>query len=171
MTLDSQVRMQHYLFAHRALPSVTFGQPARMLEVLLGDEAQQMLLNLWEQAGQQAPPSGQVAPRGLGHSLHQLDPLRLLVLVQLPPPQADTEAYFVGLLFETAQPSWAGPSSPKAARCFTLERGSDPFTQQERTVFCEWTSDSSHLNMGDGPPPAAEEFIQAIRSRLPSHAA
>lgn len=171
MATDSQPRMQHYLFAHRALPSVTFGQPARMLEVLLGDEAQQMLLNLWEQAGLQAPPSGLVQPRGLSHTLHQLDPLRLLALVQLPPPQADTEAYFVGLLFETTQPNWAGPPSPKSARCFTLERGSDLFTQELRTVFCEWTGDGSHLNMGDGPPPSAEDFILAIRSRLPSHAA
>ncbi len=57
------------------------------------------------------------------------------------------------------------PEGPERARYFTLERGIG-WSDQPRTVFCEWTAEGQHSNYGDGPPATVPEFAEAIEARL-----
>jgi hypothetical protein len=53
-------------------------------------------------------------------------------------------------------------------RFFTLERSVD-LDGRERTALCSWERDDDgfrHLNLGDGPRPGREDFVEAIARQL-----
>ena len=86
-------------------------------------------------------------------------------VVQMPPPQAVTEAHFVALVLkaDTSQPQPADTTSlPKWY--FTLEKGVS-LDGSDRTVLGGWT-ETTHTNYGEGPAANVEELLGAINGML-----
>ena len=48
---------------------------------------------------------------------------------------------------------------------FTLEKGVDVMTGQDRTVLCAWDGET-HVNYGDGPEATPEAFIERIEGMI-----
>lgn len=157
---------QHYVFAHRALPSVTFQDPTRMLAVLCGPDATRLLHDLWEQAGSHCSPEGKRTPEGLSVEAGRAGSDSIVAVIRLPSPGDIGEAHFVALVAKLASPD--APSLDKLAytRCFTLERGVDFRTDQPCTFLCEWAEDGKHVNHGVGPAISEDAFVQAIFAEL-----
>lgn len=88
-----------------------------------------------------------------------------LVVIELPEPQEVAEAYFVALYVPVDPSADPLPSNSEIqARFFTLEKG---FTLDDssRTVLGEW-SETTHSNLGTGPDPKLENFVQALTAML-----
>ena len=129
---------QHYLFAHRILASLMQSDPEGFRAALL-NQGNALLQRLWVHAGQHGQPSPGGQPT---FSVHQLSPAREALVVQLPAPQEPPEAYFVALV---------------GGRVYTLELGQGG----NCTYLCSW-SESTHANLGQGPEPRREAFLEAL---------
>jgi hypothetical protein len=132
----ANVRGQHYLFAHSALPSLAHARPQDvMMKLLTGHEA--FLAGVWAMAGEQAEAKGQAPDRGFKPKvdLRQLREQTAWNVIALPQPRATPEAYFVALGLRTRGAGWD-------ARVYALELGVGGPT------LAEWTADGRHLTYG-----------------------
>lgn len=156
---------QHYVFVHRALPSVLFHDPSWLLAVLNGPDAQRLLGDLWSRAGERSPLEGRREPDGLGVETF-LGGAHLFALITLPPPHAVAEAHLVAAVAGFVDADEPSLDALAWARLFTLEYGVDLTTEVPCTFLCEWTPDGRHHNLGAGPPTDAAAFVQAVQAQL-----
>jgi mono/diheme cytochrome c family protein len=77
---------------------------------------------------------------------------REIFIVTFPPPQAMPEAYFAAMVYAEGTPS----------RYLTLERSFDLLTNQVITMLGEWHKDGDHGNLGFGPNPTVDGFLEAV---------
>jgi hypothetical protein len=86
----------------------------------------------------------------------------------LPAPTAVTEAYFTAIAFGPLPTlNFSADTTQKLpVRYLTLEFGFNLPDQPPRTVFCEWTREQSHYNMGTGPAPTPDAFFEAVCERI-----
>lgn len=156
---------QHYVFVHRALPSVLFRDPSWLFAVLNGPDAQRLLGDLWTRAGERSPPSERREADGLGVETF-LDDSHLFALITLPPPLEVAEAHLAAAVAGFVAPDRPSLDALAWARFFTLEHGLDFRTEEPCTFLCEWTPDGRHHNLGGGPPAEAGAFVQAVQALL-----
>ena len=69
-------------------------------------------------------------------SLSEINENTKLLNIIMPPTSEPTEASVVGICFG------------EIIRYFTLEYGSNPITNADYHVFCEWSKEKTHLNYG-----------------------
>lgn len=156
---------QHYVFVHRALPSVMFGDPSWFLAVLNGPDAGRFLGDLWARAGERSDPTSRRAGEGLAAETFVEGPY-LFALVTLPPPEAPAEAHLAAAVARFADPDAPSLDALAWSRFFTLEHGRDFRTEEPCTFLCEWTREGTHRNLGEGPPAEAGGFVRAVLGQL-----
>ncbi len=139
-------RTQHYVFAHRMLPTLFFEEPA-MFIATFEKGGNKFLHFLWNLLGDEA---SELAAESLDYQIKRLENNTTIALITLPPPQAMTEAYFVAAVFR-----------PQGNRFITLEYSFNFIEGSPITVLGEWTT-TSHLNLGDGPEPTLEAFFEKV---------
>jgi hypothetical protein len=114
-----------YVFAHDALPSVAFQNPAGFLFALSegSPNRQQVLKDLWKQASRNVPGASESAPPDF--ALHPFVLCQYCGMwIELPAPEKETEAYMVAFLARL--PERDDPKSkPIPASYFTLEKGGE----------------------------------------------
>lgn len=132
----ANVRAQHYLFAHRGLPSMAHARPQQVMMSLLGDH-ERFLAGVWAVAGEQAEAQGQRADRSFRPrvAVRRLHEQTAWHVIPMPQPRTATEAFFVALGLRTRGGGWD-------ARAYTLELGDG------HAVLGEWTADGRHRNFG-----------------------
>jgi hypothetical protein len=158
--MDSQPRPQHYMYAHRVLPSLFFQDPERFLEILK-KEGIPFLRFFWDKLGSSLDAGDTHPMHGVNYETRVLENGTVITLIELPKPEHVTEAYFVALVFRPL-----GASGESIQRYFTLEYGMSLFESGERSVLCEWTIDNRHVNYGDGPEPASQAFFTTVCQKL-----
>ncbi|BCM88178.1 hypothetical protein IAD21_00005 [Abditibacteriota bacterium] len=173
-----QPRSQHYSFAHRLLPAIAMQMGAMSVLVLANSEKSELFLqDVWRDCGQDAEGDDLVSPEGLQASVTRAED-KLIAIVTLPRPERITEAHFVAILSDLPPETDDEDSevSEEAhevlrlmlrsmpVRYFTLEKGAS-LDRTPRTVFCEWTSEHRHLNMGDGPAPLEDHFFRFLAAQ------
>jgi hypothetical protein len=163
MSSNRQPRMQHYHFAHYALPEIIFNNLEHVVTTFSNPNANALLAELWPESRLEDSSEPPIVPAGLGVSRHDFPPDAIIFLFAFPQPTNLTEAFFTALAY------WSHSSRPHF-RYFTLELGFND-SGTPRTVIGEWTPDRTHLNYGDGPEPTAEAFLKRIASFLPRHVA
>lgn len=169
----SEPRRQHYIFAHRALPQIIHSDPDKALELMAGPEADGFLPFFWRRVAEREriPAAEQLAPRGLARTVRNEPDGTVAVVITLPPPEGDTEAYFVAAVFTPGprklleRPGVQAGHASRSVRVFTLEKAG-PLDPGVITYLCEWTSDGTHANYGSGPEPEEAAFIQALSQRF-----
>jgi hypothetical protein len=162
--LTDTLRCHHYQFAHAALRSVAFAHPVRLMTLLATPEAQDAFSSLLEQVDENCKDRGE--PCDFDASQLTLHRRRVMghpcAVVEMPPPRATGEAYFVAPVLLMAPE----PEDVKL-RYFTLEycaaEGEDA---QAGTVLGEWQASGQHVNYGVGPEPSLEPFLEAISALL-----
>lgn len=142
------------MFVHQALPAMFFANPAKFVTTLVerGDE---VLHTLWHQVGQQVREANRISPAGLSAETRQLEDETRLVLITLPAPKGVTEAYFVALAYRP-------PTQQKGLTRFITLEYSLSLEGSPGTMLCEWTAEGQHGNLGQGPEPTLEAFLEAV---------
>lgn len=176
-----RARQQHYSFAHKMLPRVAFDHGAASV-LMLSDptRARDFLERLWSDCGEGLEGRDLVSLDDLGAGLsvqtRRAKGNELISIISLPAPKVAPEAYFVALMCDAVpEPDPDDDSSDSVelwkllvrstpVRVFTLELSQD-LNGREHTVFCEWSSEGRHLNMGDGPRPDKDAFYAFLAAQ------
>lgn len=160
-------RPHHYQFAHRLLPALAGRQPRLLFGRLGSPETQSFLTDLWQSVSETLPEEDRLAPDGLAclsrrHGNYAID------VIVMPPPVGITEAYFTALVFG---PITEMGTENLPVHYYTLEYGLSFDPGEKQTVLCQWEINSegagSHYNMGAGPDPEPEAFLNKICEMLP----
>jgi hypothetical protein len=150
-------RLWHYEFAHVALRIGTFNHPDQVVRYLSNPATAQLVVKevLARVAEELRLPREEVQAfaRELTVSAKPLDN-GTLVIVAMPSPVDDTEAYFVGIAVDD-------PNAPARVKYYTLERA-----RRGQTMLCGWSREGGHLNFGEGPAATIEAFAAAVAARL-----
>lgn len=154
-------RMQHYTFAHKALPQIFFANPARMLESLAAPGAEERLRRLWRDVGERVEGGAVIDPAPIRLAAVTVGARRGFI-VDLPPPVAGPEAYAVMLLDGV-------PGQPE--RYFTAERlfqlpDLPERLPDETAIIGEWFADGQRRAHDRQLPPSDPGFIEAVRQLL-----
>lgn len=157
---EDRPRRQHYYFAHQYLREKAQDHPRLLIDKLREDSATRYLRFHWVSCGLAAKSETDefIPADGLGCFPIDIDTDWYGVLVQLPTPERMAEAYFVAIILPTFD------TALDACEFFALEFSKN-MDGSKRTVFGKWC-DGSHLNMGDGPSPEREAFIDSICTLL-----
>lgn len=162
---ENAPRPQYYVFGHYVMRDAVFELGAVCPGVLLSDDRDKFLREMWEQATQairQSEPAATLDP----YPGVEVIPLRAgrfpCVVLKMPEPRGVTECHFVGIVAQVDLSKDEKPTEQTPMSYFTLEHGVGEDLKTPRTVLCEWSKDGTHSNFGDGPPPEAEMFANAI---------
>ena len=151
-------RYQHYVFAHRALPSVIFSCDEKTL-MAFETNGQVFVQRVWDAVGKEARKAGQsmIDSNGLEFSVEHIGYTKLY-LIRLPEPVVPPEAFYVAAVVQDG----------KATKFFTLEKTFCPTEtpQCDNTVLGGWTKNGIHVNYGIGPAPIKEHFLSALKEKL-----
>jgi hypothetical protein len=146
-------RLHHYIFAHKAIPSLFFYDPEKFLYIL-SVHAEAFLRDYWNIIGEKMDKTELVASGGLACEVRKIFNGDVGALITLPPPERITEAYFVAPVYRPQ-----ADSKTERTRFFTLEFNPE---YHNKSVLCEWEAEGSHLNNGDGPEPKPEDFWKVV---------
>jgi hypothetical protein len=164
-----QPRCHHYTLAHCALRTIA-ADPLAYLAILASPDAQPFLARVLPSVSKHCSDTEPQPDFGIDDvTVHRVRVGRYpCAVIGLPSPRATTEAYFTAAVL-LADPEEAVQGFADAARLemryFTLEKGF-LFAGPPCTVLCEWTTEGSHVNHGDGPAPELEAFVQAMGELL-----
>lgn len=147
-------RPHHYTFAYHWLPTLVF---AREFSHVIRHSTTHELLAAWKLAGERFSSSDRDSPDGLAAEVVRFAPNAELLLITMPTPRRDTEAYFVGIRSSI-------PDDPKSIRFFVLSHSSadEKYGPAEGCVR-EITADKRNFRAKDFVEPFKEDFIAAIR--------
>jgi hypothetical protein len=162
--MPNKSRGQHYAFAHRVLPSLIWTHSEHLWSLLTGSERDAFLQAVWKAAGENQEPSEQVDGTTLRSSIHRHGSSTIF-LITLPQPIAPAEAYFVAIIFGNPPPITPAESSIDQIRYFTLELAHNVITQEQYTVVAEWRK-AQHFNLGSGPRPDTQAFLEHLGALL-----
>ena len=157
-------RVQHYLFAHRAVREFAFENPMIAFGGLLSDDLRDQTAGaLWNSVTEAMEGSGEPTEPfpGIESRLSTACGVFPCALIKMPTPRKQTEAHFVAIVLRV-DPKKDNPSPPIPISYFTLEHGGPDGT----TVLGEWTKEGQHVNHGEGPPAEWEAFEQAVARRI-----
>jgi hypothetical protein len=158
----------HYPFAHIALRQVAFAHPVRIFAILASEDAARLFDDLIAHMESLTPSSPPCRFRGVDVKVHPCAfQGRPCAIVEMPEPQEAVQAYFVAIVsrlqFEELDAALEDPPEGELLDYYTFERPV-VISDDRPTVFCRWTADNTHSNMGDGPPPTlarVKEFLEA----------
>lgn len=166
--LDSgRPRCHHYTFAHIALRQLAFQDPINCLGALASPNATEILCALWSSVDQHCQEQGEsstINPREMVIHSDRINGFPCAIL-EMPEPWFVSGAWYVALVVLLRSDEELLAASAKDLRYFTLEKGA-MLDGSERTVFCAWTEEGSHLNFGDGPPPDLDSFLSHLEDHL-----
>jgi len=146
------VRRQHYHFAHRMLPRLAHGDPARIFAFLTLDP-DDFLRSLWQDCADLAEiagdrPDRRFRPPALRRTVDRTE----WFVVSLPEPRACPEAYFVALGFH-------GDGASFELTVFTLELAGDG----DAPVLGRHNPDGTHTSFGARDiPRTPEAFLDGV---------
>jgi hypothetical protein len=111
---------------------------------------------LWDRVGDRAAEQGgdeaRLSPEGLALTIREVDSLTLALVVTMPPPEIQTEAYFVGMV--------VGPKG--RAAYWTLEKASPVLGPASGVHLCQWNERGVHALLKADVQPTLESFVGAI---------
>lgn len=155
----------HYIFAHQVMKHMALSDPARFLAILASEHARDFISDMFnaicEKVGAQSPEFAASDIRIHGRRVGGFP----CAVIEMPEPKETAEAFFTATVLLADGQAPLPEGRPLPARYFTLEKGYSFERRRERTVLCEWTTDS-HLNCGDGPPATVDDFCLAIQDLL-----
>jgi len=143
----------HYIFAHKALPSLLFTRQEALFRAF-ENRGQSFVEDLWAEVAKTTGVDADSRNKELKYSKENISGINVYV-IKLPPPKAMAEAYYVALLEKDKKP-----------RYFTLELTYKGSSCADSTMLGEWLAEGRHRNYGCGPKPEKQELLKAIAGRL-----
>ena len=148
------------MFAHQILPALFFNTTEKFIPYLEKEEIK-FLQTSWDKLGAKLGKKDFLPSDGLKFEVNRFDNGTVIAIITLPSPHAITEAFFTAVVYRA-------PTNDQEliARYFTLEYGYSSSDDNFRTVLCEWTPDKIHHNLGTGPEPTSEAFLNIINKQI-----
>ncbi len=181
-------RKHHYTFAYKALTGLAFADPHvplsfssvtyswKDLQELMtsGDPFEReapnrKLAELWAYAGAKLPNREKLTDSGLSAIGGEFGAKHALVLVRLPEPLCDTEAYFVALVYPKSwfdTPETIEHASPDLV-CYLLAKSSVPGDSGSGATLRVVKRDG-HGSVNFGVHPSVRSFLEEVQSALPT---
>ena len=157
---------QAHVFAHQALPILTFTNPAKVMAVLSGADGKRFLQDAWDNAAKGCQQSDCRSAEGLSYTINPTGTTGVVAVVTLPKPQEVGEAYFVGLFARFKTPENPRLDDLAWVRIFTLEHAIHPISEQFCAMLCEWDTEGVHRNHGEGSLVVEEDFIETVIEKI-----
>ena len=163
-------RQHPYHFSHVLLPQLAWRRPASVRRELADPFlARELLLYVWDKAAENLPASQKVPSQGLRLSWHEVAG-RAVALVQLPAPQATTEAYYSALVYEGEEDPDATDAEEIRPRYFTLEAALGVSGLGGAPTMMGESAGEVHRHLGRGPaagrPDTVAAFLEALAGVL-----
>ena len=162
----------HYLFAHYALRVAAFQHHLMMFPILTSPERADFFNTLLKTLDKHLEP--EEGKRNFsGEDIHFAGfniEGRPCAMVIMPPANNPTEAHFVAIVSRktTEEMTWEVMNQEYETPpidYYTLELAAFP-TEEGKGVFCSWSPDETHSNLGLGSRPDPEEFAEFLRESL-----
>jgi hypothetical protein len=184
-----QPRRHHYNFAYKALPGLAFADPhvplafasstfswADLVAALesggpFGREvANHKLLQFWNDVGQKLSAQERIADAGLSAVGGEFGPAHTFVLIRMPEPLNDTEAYFVAIVYPK---SWfekpgAYDNAIPDLRCYLLAKSSTPGEGGAPAATIRLVKKAGHGAVSLGIPRSLAAFLDGVLTSLDS---
>ena len=151
-------KTQQMVFVSEALPSLFHDTPEQFIRLLARDGTK-LLSFYWEEAGKRLEESKRISSFGLNYDLRKPGKNIGVVLVTLPKPQVESEAYFIALI---SRPDRVTPILRIAdiTKVVALEYVFDKKGEAD-TLLVEWTRKLIREEISKGPAPLLKEFYKA----------
>ncbi len=157
-----KTKSQQWNFAFDALPILFHSQTDTFMKYLEKDGIK-FLQFWWDHVGDKLEESKRTGSGGLAFETERIDSKTRLVIITLPSPRADGEAYFLGLV---ARPERRFSLVRfYTSDCYVLYRD-DGVNQQHRTSLAFLTPQAHLRPRGIGLNPTKLDFKRIIKTRL-----
>ena len=156
-------KTQSNLFTTEVLPSLFHGSPGQFVYYLERD-GNKLLRFYWDEAGKKLAEEQRASSFGLNYMTRPLPRNSEIILITLPEPCEESEAYYVALIYQPYRRlPFFGVSD--ISRVVVLERTYDPdCNPSTRLVDID-----RHLGkeiIGPGPAPEREAFLAAVNELI-----
>jgi hypothetical protein len=182
-----QPRRHHYNFAYKALPGLAFADPHVPLAFTsstfswpdlvasleaggpFGREvANHKLAQFWADAGEKLASHERIADSGLSAIGGEFGPDHVIVLVRMPEPLNETEAYFVALIYPK---SWfdkpgAYENSMPDIHCYLLAKSAIPTIGATPAGTLRVVKKAGHGAVSLGVPISTPAFLNEVLNSL-----
>lgn len=155
-------KSQSWNFSFEAMPLLFHSQTNEFVKYLQKDGLK-FLQFWWNHVGDMLPEEKRVNPHGMVFDIEDLDDKSHLVLITLPSPKENGEAYFLACV---ARPERRfGIVRLHNSRMFVLYRD-DSVDQPQHTNFGELTPRANVRPQGVGLHPTIQDFKRIVKQKL-----
>jgi hypothetical protein len=148
-------------YTNLVLPQLFHGAPKEFMTYLERD-GNQFLLFYWNSARERLPVNMRASSYGLNYAIHTPAYHTQLVLITLPAPAVDGDAYFSALVY---RPDRRLLLVTDMTRVFNLERISDEQGVLS-TLLVQWTTHLERIEVARGVEATPERFMEAVMQHL-----
>jgi hypothetical protein len=155
-------RKQHYLFAHRLLPEMAYKDPAQFYKVVGSSAGNRYLQTLWKKTAaviqQPSIETDQLFVQVLG---------KRLAVIEFPSPIEAPESHFAAMASIPGKKRFGFLPGPLKHYYFLLDFAA-PAKKDNRpkTNLARLDKELYQFDLGPGPEPNREAFIQAVVKEL-----
>jgi len=155
-------RSLQYNFAMEAMPILFHSQTSQFMKYLEKDGLK-FLQFWWNHVGDRMPEEKRVSPAGMTFEIEVIDEKTKLVIITLPTPKEDRDAYFLGFV---ARPErrllWVRLPTTQG---YVLFRD-DGVDQPHKTNFGYLTPNGLFRPRGVGLNPTKQDFKRIVKSKI-----
>ena len=158
MFMESE-KTQQMVFVSEVLPSLFHDTPEQFIRLLARDGTK-LLRFYWDEAGKRLEESKRISSFSLNYDLRKPGKNIGVVLITLPKPQGESEAYFIALIY---RPNRVTPilRISDITKVVALEYVFDKKDEPD-TLLVEWTRKLMREEIRKGPEPVLNEFYRTI---------
>ncbi len=153
-------KTQQNIFVDEVLPALFHRTPEEFLRFIIRD-GNKFLRFYWDQAGKDPKLTQQESSLGLNYDLRQPEAHTSVVLVLLPKPRVEGEAYFVALIYRPLRRTPILGISD-TTKVLVLEMGAEPGATRLR----EWTHKLVPELLPWSIEPKVEKFYRAVCTEI-----
>jgi len=156
------IRNHHYFFVQSYFYGFVQRHPASSLEMYSDEDnrnsIEEGLLESWywvyDQIQESDPNAEKIEIDKLEYSAISVDEFKTILVITLPPPQATTESYYIGVYYHHSEDK----DTVYEFRYFTLE-----YQNEYNSVLCE-LKEGQHCLIGFSENLNVREFVERIKS-------
>jgi len=159
----SEGKNQHIEFAYYALPEVFRGQTEQFFEYLDRDGVA-FLEFWWNQVGNRIGEEYPQDSDGIAYEVKEQEDGTKIVLITLPAPKNDQEAYYIALVHPRQKKTFLKWQNLPRVFSFSLSlKPGNAF----KTLFGEWTPRGRYVHISSNTTkPSLEIFYTAVKEQL-----
>jgi hypothetical protein len=156
---NKPAKTHQMIFESEVLPSLFHATPDQFIQLLQRD-GNKFLQFYWKEAGKNFSQPERASFLGLNHEIRRPARHKTVILVTLPQPQVEGEAYFVGLAYRPQRVTSFLFISDKT-KVFALKRS---LTGQDEpgTRLVEWDRKLQQEILGQGTEARLDDFYIAV---------